>query len=180
MPLNRNGLMCGVMCRTRVIFQWEGKHMQYPEDIVSKFREAGLKYPSREQHCQVANTWQTECSAEQTYCQMKMMALGQINKWNWSLPSRSCQRSDFCWIFSGTLPEHKHGYGIQVHDNFSIIWHTFQIRVFARITWMTTTHIPHATMTHTRYRPKSMTQVKGSLFLYGIHYGQDPKWIPTV
>ena len=42
MAFNRNGLKRGVMRRSRVVFRWEVKHVQYPEDIVSKGWEAGL------------------------------------------------------------------------------------------------------------------------------------------
>ena len=60
-----------------VVLRREGKHVQYPEDIVSEGQESGLKYPSQAQHCKVAKTWQPECSAEQPYRQMKTMELGQ-------------------------------------------------------------------------------------------------------
>ena len=77
MPFNGNGSKRDVMRHSRVVFRREGKNVQYTEDIMSEGREAGLKYSSREQPCKVAKTWQTECSAEQTYRQIKTMLLGQ-------------------------------------------------------------------------------------------------------
>ena len=56
MRFNGNGSIRGVMRRLRVVFRQEVKHLQYPEDIVSKGREAGIKYPYRAQHCQVSKT----------------------------------------------------------------------------------------------------------------------------
>ena len=51
-----NGSIRGVMRNLRVVFQRKGKHVQYPEYIVSEGREAGIKYPYRAQHCQVSKT----------------------------------------------------------------------------------------------------------------------------
>ena len=51
----------------------------------------------------------------------------------------------------------------------------FNYEYLQRVTRMMTTHIPHVTMTHTRYSTKYMTRVKESLFPYGTHHGQDPK-----
>ena len=68
----------------------------------------------------------------------------------------------------------------QVNDTCATIWHTFQLRVFVRITRMKTTHIPHANLTHTSYNTKSRTPVKESLLLYDTHYSQDQKRRPTV
>ena len=56
MLFNGNGSVRGVMRRSRVVLRKEGKHVQYPEDIVSEVRKAGLKYPYQAQHCQVAKT----------------------------------------------------------------------------------------------------------------------------
>ena len=56
MQFNGNGSIRGVMRRSRVVFQQEGKQVQYPEDNMSKGREACLKYPSLAKHFQVAKT----------------------------------------------------------------------------------------------------------------------------
>ena len=53
---NGNGSIRVVMRRSRVVFRREGKHVQYPENIVSEGREAGIKYPYQAQHCQVTKT----------------------------------------------------------------------------------------------------------------------------
>ena len=49
--------------------------MQYPENIVSEGREAGLIYPFHAQHCRFNKTLHPECSAEQPYRHTKIMAI---------------------------------------------------------------------------------------------------------
>ena len=56
MPFNENGSINGVVRCSMVVLRREGKHVQYPEDIVSEGQESGLKYPSQAQHCKVSNT----------------------------------------------------------------------------------------------------------------------------
>ena len=132
----------------------------------------GATLPSCQDMTSQVQLWTTLSSNEDDGAREK--------KGNLSFPSRSWQRLNLCWIYYGISPGRKNGYGRLVHDICATIWHTFQIIVFARITQMMTTHISHAKITHTRYSTKSMTRVKESLLIYGTHYGQDPKWIPTV
>ena len=88
--------MCGVMCRTRVIFQWEGKHMQYPEDIVSKGPVGRFKVSllgaalSSFQDMTAKVQRLTTLSSNEDDGAMKK------NEVNASLPSRFWQQSDLC------------------------------------------------------------------------------------